>query len=125
MRLNEVYPSIKELGTTATNNNNYCCQWFWYTCACMEFHMLWAVVLIYQCGRKKEHFVWSVKWFLFPPFPTICFPLCISVMRTCLLVGLGAHDWIVRFCQLLVQSSSWSWLPIAEAPGCLGHRTST
>ena len=30
----------------------------------------------------------------------------------------------VKFCQPLVQSPSWSWLPIVEAPGCLGHLTS-
>ena len=30
------------------------------TCACMEFHMFWAVALIYQCGGKKEHYVWSI-----------------------------------------------------------------
>lgn len=30
----------------------------------MEFPLLWAVVLIYKCGMKKEHYVWSVKRFL-------------------------------------------------------------
>ena len=63
--------------------------------------------------------------FLFPPFPTLCFPLCISVMGACLLGGVGAHGWVARFCQPSVQSLSWSWLPIVEAPGSLRHPTST
>ncbi|KAK2553677.1 Rho-associated protein kinase 2 [Acropora cervicornis] len=36
--------------------------------------------------------------------------------------GVGTHGWVVRFC---VQSPSWSCFPIVEAPGCLGHPTST
>ena len=40
-------------------------------------------------------------------------------------LGMGAHGWVVRFCQPSVQSPSWSWLPIVEAPGCLGYPTST
>ena len=59
-----------------------------------------------------------------PSLPPLCFPLYISVTGACLLVGVGAHGWVVRFCQPLVQSPSWSWLPIVEAPGCLGHPTS-
>ena len=38
--------------------------------------------------------------------------------------GVGAHGWVVRFCQPSVKSPSWSWLPIVEAPGCLGNPTS-
>ena len=38
---------------------------------------------------------------------------------------MGAHGWVVGFCQPSVRSPSWSWLPIVEAPGCLGHPTST
>ena len=62
---------------------------------------------------------------LIPPFLTLCFPLCISVTSACVLRGVGAHGWVVRFCQPSVQSPSWSWLPIVEAPGCLRHPTST
>ena len=29
-------------------------------CACVEFHVLWAIAHIYQCGGKKEHYVWNV-----------------------------------------------------------------
>ena len=62
---------------------------------------------------------------MFPTFPTFRVPLCISVMGARLLRGVGAHASVVRFCQPLVYSRCWSWLPIAEAPGCLGHPTST
>jgi len=24
----------------------------------VEFHVLWAIALIYQCPRKMEHYVW-------------------------------------------------------------------
>ena len=30
----------------------------------------------------------------------------------CLLGGVGVHGWVVRFWQPLVQSASWSWVPI-------------
>ena len=52
-----------------------------------------------------------------PSLPPLCFPLYISVTGACLLMGVGAHDWVIRFCQPWVQSLSWSWLPIVEAPG--------
>ena len=42
MRLNKVKPT-EQLGATVAN---YCCQWFWYTCTCMEFRFLWTVALI-------------------------------------------------------------------------------
>ena len=71
-----------------------------------------------MCGMFKQ--------ILFPPVPTLCFPLCVSVMGACLSShGVGAHGLVVRFCQPSVQSPSWSLLPIVEAPGCLGHPTST
>ena len=100
-------------------------QWGQYACKCMEFLVLWAVGLIYQWGGKQEHYVWSVQRFLFPPFPTLCFPLCISVTGACLNQGVGAHGSVVRFCQLSVRSPPWSWLPRVVAPGCLGHPSST
>ena len=61
----------------------------------------------------------------FCSLPSLCFPLHISVTGACLLVGVGAHGWVVRFCQPSAQSPSWRWLPIVEAPGCLRHPTST
>ena len=30
------------------------CQLFWYTCACVEFHLLRVLALIYYCGRWQE-----------------------------------------------------------------------
>ena len=40
-----------------------------------------------------------------PPTP-LNFPLFISVAGACLLGGMGAHGWVVRFCQPSVQSPS-------------------
>ena len=54
MRLNKV------LTRKTTRRNCGQLLLFWYTCACMEFHMFWAIALIYQCGGKKEHYVWSI-----------------------------------------------------------------
>ena len=35
-----------------------------------------------------------------------------------------AHGWVARICQPWEQSSSRSWLPIVEVPGCFRHPTS-
>ena len=59
------------------------------------------------------------------PSPQLVSPLCISVTGACLIKGVGAHCWVVWFCQPSVRSPSWSWLPIVVAPACLGHPTST
>ena len=56
---------------------------------------------------------------VFPHPPPLYFLLFISVMGTCLLGSVGAHGWVVRLCQPSVQSPSWGWLPIVEAPVCL------
>ena len=45
-----------------------------------------------------------------PSSPPMYLPLIISVTSACLLRGVGAHGWVVSFCQRSVQSSSWSWL---------------
>ena len=42
------------------------------------------------------------------PFP-LHSPLSISVTGACLLGGMKANGWIVRFCQPLGQSPFWSW----------------
>mgnify|MGYP000497764800 CR=1 FL=1 len=55
-------------------------------------------------------------------------PLLSTVHRVtdaCLLRGVVAHSWVVRFCLPSVQPPSWCWLPIVEAPGFLRHATST
>ena len=54
--------------------------------------------------------MWSVQQF-FSSHPPPYFLLFISIMGACLCGGVGAHGWIVRFCQPLVQFPSWSWLP--------------
>ena len=61
----------------------------------------------------------------FSVFPSLYFTLFFGVMGACLLGGMGAQGWLARFCQPLVQSPSWSWLPVVEASGCLMHPTST
>ena len=43
----------------------------------------------------------------FPPCPLYC-PRFIIVTGACLLGGVGAHDWVVRFYQLSVHSPSFS-----------------
>ena len=50
-----------------------------------------------------------------PPPTTVL----ISVMGACLPCCMGAQDWVARIPQPWKQSSSWSWLPIVEAAGCL------
>ena len=58
--------------------------------------------------------------------PTLCFPLCISVTGACFFFSRGrGGSWLgCQVCQPSVQSPSWSWLPIVEAPGCVRHPTS-
>ena len=90
----------------------------------MEFHVLWAAALTYHCGGSRSITCGAFSGFCSLP-PPLCFPLCISVTGACLLVGVGAHGWVVRFCQPSMQSPSWSWLQIVEAPGCLRHSTCT
>ena len=48
-----------------------------------------------------------------------------SVMGACSSYCVRAHGWVARICQPWEQSSSRSWLPIVEVPGCLRHPTST
>jgi len=79
----------------------------------------------------KRHFLaFFVVWQLIAkavpppsPFPPSfhCFN---SVMGACSSYCEGAHGWVARICQPWEQSSSRSWLPIVEAPGCLRHPTS-
>ena len=83
-----------------------CWQWFCYTWTCITFLMLWVVELIYGCGRKKEHFMWSVP---LPNPSDLYFPPFICMVGACLQGSIGAHGWVVRFYQPSVQSSTWSW----------------
>ena len=58
-----------------------------------------------------------------PPFPSF-FHCFYSVTGACSSCCMGAHGWVTRICQPWEQSSSRSWLPIVEAPGCFRHPTS-
>ena len=58
-----------------------------------------------------------------PPFPS-SFHCFYSVTGACSSCCMGAHGWVTRICQPWEQSSSRSWLPIVQAPGCFRHPTS-
>ena len=49
------------------------------------------------------------------PSLTPLFSILSNVKGAWLLGDGEAHGWVVRFCQPLVQSPFWSWLPIVEA----------
>ena len=57
---------------------------------CRAYLSLWREVGV-LCVERLAVFV--------PSLPPLCFPLCISVTGACLLVGVGADGWVVRFCQ--------------------------
>ena len=89
-----------------------------------------AVALIYQCGRKD----WAFCVERFSDFFVASVPhLLLSTVYQCdgCLSSWGrGGSWLG--CQVLPAittvsppSPSWSWLPIVEAPGCLGHLRST
>ena len=115
MRLSELLPG-KQLGVTTAS---------------------WSVILIYlpmlRIPRALGCNTYSSLWFSFmlcvsavfvPSFPhPLLSKLSIGVTDARLLSGVGAHGWLVRFCQSSVQSPPWGWLPIVEALGCLGHPT--
>ena len=89
--------------------------------------MLWVVELILISVLQEEG-TFCVERLAAFPLPSHCpsyFPGFISVTGACLLIGFGAHGWVAGFCQPSVQSPSWSWLAIVEAPGCLRQPTST
>ena len=60
----------------------------------------------------------------FPPLSLPLFHCVYSVTGACSPYCVGAHGWVARICQPWEQSSSRSWLPIVEAPGCFRHPTS-
>ena len=73
----------------------------------------------YQCGRKKEHYAWSIMHgafsrFLFPPFPTLCFPPVIGVTGACLLWGMEG-SWLGY--QVLPAIGTVSILELAATSG--------
>ena len=118
--LNEVKCSLTEL-TTRSN----CSQ------------LLSVVLIIFAHALDSSCFAWyslfngmagrrSILCGGYSRFPSpLYFPLFISVTGACLLEGVGVHGWFVRLFKALVQSPSWNWLPIMEAPGWIRHPTST
>ena len=103
----------------------------------------WSAVLVYLRMHGIPHALgWSTYLSVWREVGTLCMERlavfvpslppsafhCISVWRVPVFSwvwGLMAPGWVVRFCQLSVQFPPQSWLPIVEAPGCLGHPTST
>ena len=89
---------------------------------CSAYLSVWREVGA-LCVERLAVFVPSL-----PPHPLLATVYqcdgCLFFFFFFLLGGVGAHGWVVRFCQPSVQSPSWSRLPIVEAPGCLGHPTS-
>ena len=120
MRLNKVSPS-KELGASPVN---------WSVgLVCLHMHGIprslgCSVLFISGAGSRSIMFE-ALSGFCSLPSPPFAFHCVIGVTDACLIQGVGAHGWVVRFCQPSVQSPSWSWLPIVVAPGCLRHPTST
>ena len=82
---------------------------------------------------------WIIAWCMFRrhcsgsslprQFPPTPFPSLFPLSQQCdgclfLFFCVGAHSWVARIYQPWEQSSSRSWQPIVEAPGCLRHPTS-
>ena len=61
----------------------------------------------------------------YPPFPTLCFPLCIGVTGSCPLGGIGAHGWGYLVLPAIGTVSILELALKVEAPGCLRRPTST
>ena len=61
---------------------------------------------------------------LLPPPFSPSFYCFYSVTGACSSYCVWAHGWVAKICQPWEQSSSRSWLPIVEAPGCFRHPTS-
>ena len=57
------------------------------------------------------------------PLPSL-FPLFQQCDGCLFLLLRAAHGWVATVCQPWEQSSSRSWLPLVEAPGCFRHPTS-
>ena len=83
-----IFFSYTEWNLTELTTWNQCGQYiiiisgFVNTCACIGFVVLWVVELIYWCGGKKEHFVWSIKQF-FPSLPQPPPPPPLSTSNQC------------------------------------------
>ena len=96
---------------------------------CRNSMCLWIFLLRTE-GISLTFFTIALVWQLItqavplpPPFP-LSFHCFDSVTGACSSYCVGAHCWVARISQPWEQSSSRSWLPVVEAPGCLGHSTS-
>jgi len=74
-------------------------------------------------GRKS--IVYGVFSDFSPHFPPPIFSTVYQCDGACLLGCVGVLGRVVRFCEPLLQSPSWSWLPIVETPECLTYPTSS
>ena len=65
----------------------------------------------------------ETPWRLSPlPCPSLSFHCFINVTGACFFpFCVGTHSWVAWICQPWKQSSSRSWMPVVEAPGCLRH----
>ena len=91
---------------------------------CMCWNASWSWIVAWCTWYVQEAFCSGSSLPRPPsPFPPSfhCFN---SVTGACSSYYLGAHFWVSRICQPWEQSSSRSWLPIVEAPGCLRHPAS-
>ena len=97
-----------------------------------EFHVFVDCSMAYKQAWRtnRRHSLHFIAWQLIaqavllpPPFPT-SFHCFYSVTGACSSCCVGAHGWLARICQPWEQSSSRSWLPIVEAPGCFRPPTS-
>ena len=80
-RLQEIKWSLPEL-ISRINCSQLLSVFLVHTCAGVKFQMLWVGELIHRRGGKREHCVWSIKWFftsLVPMLPKSLLPLFISV----------------------------------------------
>ena len=100
-------------GNWINNYRNDCCQFLLsvvslHLCMCPIPHAL-GCRAHFLVGRRS--ILCGVFSSFFPPTHPPYFLLFITTMGACLRGSVGAHGWIVRFCQPLVQFPSWSWLP--------------
>ena len=75
--------------------------------------MLWFVELVYRCGGKEEHFVWSVKLFSLP-FPPLYFQFSCQFDRCLSFQGCGG-SWLG--CHVLLAIGAVSILELAASSG--------
>jgi len=76
--------------------------------------MLWAVTLIYQCGGKLEHYLWSVLWFFVSSVPH---PLLSTVYQCDMRPSSQEHGGSWLDCQVLPAIGAVSIMELAASSG--------